>query len=250
MGDAPVPDEEQRTPAGEVSYWEVPQYMQPTTRFDGTIVHTTPKARENANTNWPDGTPKWRNSKICIMVNGFEKTISENDYTRWANGLNVGVVRAVYYPRDDRTWEPKAHFFLQFETEYEAWSVARKINGWMVPQGSRTLDCAWSTTEIDMFKVNGSENGKNPQPGMARGCLYGDQEVLCPDRRMMEQPWISESWIDATGQIGHGLDGIRWVYCRDPTCWVYDQEKEDKGKGRDEKGKGKGKGFDGEGKGK
>ena len=43
----------------------------------------------------------------------------------------------------------------------------------------------------------------------------------------MERPWISEAYVDHTGQIGDGLDGIRMVFCRDVERWVYDQWKTD-----------------------
>ena len=131
----------------------------------------------------------------------------------------MGTVRAVYFPRDDKTWEPMAYFFVQFETKQEAWMVADKLHGRRVDHGTRTLDVEWSTVEIDMNYI-----GRNiPLPGVARGCWYGDSENVTPDRRMMERPWITEQMVDHTGQIGEGHDGVRMVFCRDVTRWVYDQ---------------------------
>ena len=83
------------------------------------------------------------------------------------------------------------------------------------------MDVDWSTLEIDMDYLG---EGHPPQPGMARGCLYGDHELICPERRMMQRPWISEAYVDHTGQLGCGMDGVRVVFCEDPRRWVYNQK--------------------------
>jgi len=142
-----------RSPKGtKKSIWFEPRATQKTSRNDGTMVWYTPNAYNAGvrNSNWPNGSPKWRDSRICICVRGFEKTISENAYIRQIKEFNVGTVRAVYFPRDEKTWEPMAYFFVQFETKQEAWMVADKLHGRRVDHGSRTLDVEWSTVEIDM----------------------------------------------------------------------------------------------------
>ena len=79
----------------------------------------------------------YRDSSLTIKVGGVEKTIAENVYLKWImeKAPHLGTIMRAYFPRDQKTMEPRGVFYIQFETKQEAYNIGNWIHGKKVTMG-------------------------------------------------------------------------------------------------------------------